>query len=330
VQQHRPGPGQRPDSDLAGILAEYLERFASHNGRLSVQSRLNAMFAHTGTSHPQQVTTRALLAWITSGGSNNTVRARLSTGRAFLRWCHRAGVIDHEPWMQLPDITKQYPTTYGKVQDKNPARFLTYHEAFVDLIGACQDGTPVGLRDELAIRLGLSGMRVNEIAQLTVAHVATLPTVSWMGKGNRPRQLVAGQALCEGVGRWLALRTDHTGQPTPTHPLLLGQTPGANRAGFRTRRSIDWSSTAHVDKSTIWRLVTTRAKIAGLGHVAPHDLRRSAAAIMHHATTADGGHRFDLLDIQKVLGHADPATTMRSYLDPMDSAVRTRAAHLLD
>jgi integrase len=46
--------------------------------------------------------------------------------------------------------------------------------------------------------------------------------------------------------------------------------------------------------------------------------------------TADGAHTFDLLDIQRVLGHADPATTMRSYLEPMDSGVQERAASVLD
>jgi hypothetical protein len=74
------------------------------------------------------------------------------------------------------------------------------------------------------------------------------------------------------------------------------------------------------------KAVRDRAKLAGLGHVATHDLRRSAAGILHHATTDDGAHRYDLLDIQKVLGHADPATAMRSYLDPMDTCVIGRAA----
>ena len=50
----------------------------------------------------------------------------------------------------------------------------------------------------------------------------------------------------------------------------------------------------------------------------------------HTATDDNGAHFFDLLDIQKVLGHADPATTMRSYLDPMDTGVLDRAASLLD
>ena len=38
----------------------------------------------------------------------------------------------------------------------------------------------------------------------------------------------------------------------------------------------------------------------------------------------------DLLDIQKVLHHADPVATMKCYLDPMDTEVLERAARLLD
>ena len=59
--------------------------------------------------------------------------------------------------------------------------------------------------------------------------------------------------------------------------------------------------------------------------MSPHDLRRTAAGILHRSRDDDGAHYFDLLDIQKVLGHADPATTMRSYLDPLDTR-RVRAA----
>jgi len=69
---------------------------------------------------------------------------------------------------------------------------------------------------------------------------------------------------------------------------------------------------------------------ADLGHLSPHDLRRTAAGILHRTTADNGAHHFDLLDIQKVLGHADPATTMRSYLDPMDTGVHERAATILD
>jgi hypothetical protein len=44
----------------------------------------------------------------------------------------------------------------------------------------------------------------------------------------------------------------------------------------------------------------------------------------------DGARFFDLLDIQKVLGHANPAPTMRSYIDPIETGVLDRAAKTLD
>jgi len=324
--------GDNLNDGLANILAEYLERFSGVNGQLSDKSRLNDMFGHTRSSHPSQITTRALLGWITRDDpANNTVRARLSTSRTFLRWCVQCGIIETSPADHLPNLTKQYPTTYGKVQQKNPARFLTYDEAFVQLIGACQDGTDTGLRDEIIVRLGLSGMRVTEIAELTVGALTQLPSISWTGKGNRPRQLVAGDALCHAIQTWLRCRSEHAGPPQSTTALLLPCVPATVHEGaYRKRKAIDRTSSRTLHKSTLWHVVTTRARIAGLGHVSPHDLRRSAAAILHNSTTNDGAHRFDLLDIQRVLGHADPATTMRSYLEPMDTAVSGRAAVVLD
>ncbi len=79
---------------------------------------------------------------------------------------------------------------------------------------------------------------------------------------------------------------------------------------------------------TIQRIVAVRAERTGLGHPSPHDLRRTAAAILHRATTEDGAHYFGLLDIQRVLGHANPATTMRSYLEPLNTDTIDRASFL--
>ena len=60
---------------------------------------------------------------------------------------------------------RQVPRLYGKVQRKNPPRFLTQAEAD-RLIAACQDCTEAGLRDEIVIRLGLAGLRAAEIIHL--------------------------------------------------------------------------------------------------------------------------------------------------------------------
>jgi integrase len=85
-----------------------------------------------------------------------------------------------------------------------------------------------------------------------------------------------------------------------------------------------------MDRDGLNGALRRRATTAGLGHISPHDLRRSAASIMHNTLSADGGHVFDLLDIQRVLDHADAATTQRSYLDQLDTSVKTKAGQVLD
>lgn len=64
---------------------------------------------------------------------------------------------------------RQIPRLYGKVQAPRPARWLSHREAFEQLIGACRDGTDLGLRAEVLIRLGLADMRSAEIIHLRMA-----------------------------------------------------------------------------------------------------------------------------------------------------------------
>lgn len=259
-----------------------------------------------------------MIAWATDGGSNNNVRGRITVALSFFDWCTANGVPCAD-LSRLRRLKRQYPKVYGRAQAPNPARWLTRDEAFGQLIPACQDGTQVGLRDELVIRFGLAGMRKSEIVRLTWRSLANLPSVEWMGKGNRPRRIVLGATFLDVLDTWHSLYPD----PTPDAPVIC-------RTAGTVRPRIDWGRPYRPETSCLHKIVTRRAEQAGLGHVAPHDLRRSAAGILHTATDASGAHFFDLLDIQKVLGHSDPATTMRSYLDPMDTGVLDRAAALLD
>ena len=208
------------------------------------------------------------------------------------------------------------------MQAKHPGRWLTYDEAYGQLVTSCQDGTIVGLRDEIVIRLGLSGLRCAEIAALRIENVRHLPAITWTGKGHKPRKATAGHALQEILRCYLAQYPD----ADAASPLVCREILGARRQGGSGR--LDWHEPAA--PRTVFHIVTTRARRADLGHVAPHDLRRTAAGILHTATTGDGAHHFDLLDIQRVLGHSDPATTMRSYLEPMQTDVLDRAAAVLD
>lgn len=69
-----------------------------------------------------------MLDWTRGSGrvlANNSVRNRLGLARTFLRWCDRRGI---GPGLDLEEefavLRRSYPATYGKVQDRNPARYL--------------------------------------------------------------------------------------------------------------------------------------------------------------------------------------------------------------
>jgi integrase len=136
---------------------------------------------------------------------------------SFLRWCAEDGypVPDTEP---IARLRRRYPKTYGKVQDRNPARFLDHDAAFGALVAVCQnDPTPLGLRDELILRLGLSGMRASEIAALRVGDLqlnASPPLITWTGKGRKARHSLAA-APC-------------SASPVP-RPLRRSDRPSADR-----------------------------------------------------------------------------------------------------
>jgi integrase len=252
--------------------------------------------------------------------ANNTVRQRLMVFRSFLTWAAGEGLADLAITIDpaLARLRRSYPVTYGKRQGQYRPRWLTTEEK-ARVLATCQDGSLVGLRDELALRLGFLGVRAAEIRLLTVGDINPhAGTITWLGKGNRPREAAAGPAFLDVLRRYLAQYPN----ATPEQPLICSRKRG------QASQHLQWGTP--VAGNGVFRIATTRAAQAGLGHVAPHDLRRSAAGILHRAKGADGGHRFDLLDIQKVLGHADPATTMRSYLDPMDTGVYERAATELD
>jgi integrase len=158
------------------------------------------------------------------------------------------------------------------------------------------------------------------------------PSLHWTGKRYKPLSIALGPQTVEALRSYLADYRAHLGgDPDPVAPLICRRLPGRTATGRAHR--LDYGTglaPGASGRAAIWNIVTKAAQRAGLGHVSPHDLRRSAAGILHRDKGQDGSHRFDLLDIQKVLHHADPVTTMKCYLDPMDTEVMDRAAKVLD
>ena len=150
-------------------------------------------------------------------------------------------------------------------------------------------------------------------------------TLSWTGKARRPRTVRLGPTFAERLARWRRAYETGLGRTVgPDDPILC---PMNTANQYATARRPAWGRPLGQDAYR--RLLQRRADTAGLGHLAPHDLRRTTANLLNTARSADGGHLFDVADIQKVLGHAQIGTTQH-YLNVLDTAAIDRAAPVLD
>jgi integrase len=357
---------------VRGLVARWI--FSTpHLSRSAIQNRVQVR-------HLPDLTLTACHGWIVSPkldgtpASNNYVRDRVSSLKAFLEWLEAEGEIGPELAKRIDwkHFRSEYPRIYGRQQAPSEARFLTYDQAYEQLLTACQDGTWIGSRDQLAIRFGLLGLRRREIVGLTWGNYSD-GVIRTTGKKHRIREVRPGPKLTAMLATWRRQYEKALGRPLrPSDPLLCGNdrgyfraacgTPSGYNAHLRNDQpachacreanaeyqrqyragnivrphvvarkpapAIAWGEP--LGYTALYDLLADRSERAGLGHVAPHDLRRTTASILHNDRTADGGHRYDLLDIQKVMDHASPDTTQRSYLDRLDTAVKTEAGTTLD
>ncbi|MEY2475341.1 MAG: integrase/recombinase XerC [Actinomycetota bacterium] len=251
------------------------------------------------------------------------MRAHITAVRGFLRWAHETGRITTFRDRPFRRLLASYPATYGKVQSPHPARRLTKAE-YDHLTTACQDATEAGLRDELLIRLGVgAGMRSQELVGATVGMVRQAPSLSWIGKRKKARTATAGPALVAVIAEYLRQYAVAVGRPLNDDDPLFCKARHSRCYPDQLQWGVGITTTAGVRA-----LVLRRARVAGFDYLAPHDLKRTAARIMHEARSADGGHLFDLLEIADVLDHSNPKVTKDCYIGPLDTASKDRAAEL--
>ncbi len=163
------------------------------------------------------------------------------------------------------------------------------------LIEACDDQTPLGVRDAAAILLAYGcGLRRQELAtvglvNLTLAGPAQRVQVD--GKGGSKRSVPLPSTVAAVARQWIAVRSA-IGIPSDV-PFVVAASPqgrllerGLSGNGFRS-------------------LLHRRAELAGIVEpLTPHDLRRSYAS-----DCLDRG--MDPLQLQRHLGHRQLGTTQR-------------------
>lgn len=194
------------------MILEFADRYSNPKTRYHYAAELGDLFRLTARRHPSELSEADCLRWCASIGrplADNSVRNRLSPVTTFLRWCVREGHAEPALVDALSDRDnplRRVPRLYGKVQAKHAARWLTHDEAFGQLLITCRGAGQIGMRDELVLRLGLSGLRAAEIIALSLGDLELdhrPPQISWTGQGRRSRRIVPGPDLLALLARYL-------------------------------------------------------------------------------------------------------------------------------
>ena len=168
------------------------------------------------------------------------------------------------------------------------------------------DSSPTGIRDAalLAILRG-GGLRRMEVVNLDMCDFSpdTRAISIRNGKGGKDRMVYLSLRACDVVSKWLAFRGSAPG------PLLSAISRG-KRVLMRRLTS-----------QAVLFILQKRGEEAGVAAFSAHDFRRTYISDLLEAGV-------DIVTVQRLAGHNDPATTSR--YDRRGETVLRRASELLD
>lgn len=232
-----------------------------------------------------QVTLPTLRGWLASqadsGLSRTTLARRGAAARAFFSWAADTGRIPSNPAVRLASArpASTLPTVLSQTE---VAAMLEAAEA------RASGGDLIRLRDWAAAELlYATGMRVGELVSVDVDDLDLGERlIRVTGKGGKERVIPFGVPAARAVRQWLERGRPEIVQERFTPALFLGRRGG------------------RVDQRQIREAIHRIASLVGIGSIAPHALRHTAATHL-----VNGGS--DLRSVQEVLGHASLTTTQR-------------------
>lgn len=228
-----------------------------------------------------------------------TVNKRLSAVRGVLKAAWRLGLMTAETYHRAVDVA-------NVKGERLPAGRALSKGELAALFGACA-ADAVGVRDAAMLAvLYCGGLRRAELVALDFADFEPESGALDVrrGKRNKQRTVYVTNGALVALGRWLELR---------------GAEPGALFCGVAQGGRLQ---RGRLTSQTVYDVLRKLATRAGLGHVTPHDLRRTFVGDL-----LDAGA--DLSTVQRLAGHADPNTTARYDRRPerakADAAARLEA-----
>jgi integrase len=306
-------PPEVVDGELVGSQPSFLRAAAdaialltagkSDSTKRAYQSRVKGFIAWY-RKYPPSPELRSKANWLTlllgeyidymqaEGKSPRTVQAHVTTLRNLIAAMADAGY--EEARAQLDTVTRRVtpPPTRGDTHGKR----LTLAQAGA-LIAAPRDDTLKGLRDKSILAILVTcGLRRSEVCALSWKHIEEIEghkvIQNLRGKHGRTRTVKLQPQLWRLLMAW---GTNAELEMTPNAPVFV-----------RVRRGDHVQHGERLTANAVAYLVKHYAKHVPSvpSDIAPHDLRRTAAAL-----SRKGGATIE--QIQHMLGHASPQTTSR-------------------
>lgn len=211
-----------------------------------------------------------------------TANKMLSALRRVLKEAYRLDLMSATDYQKAIDL----PAIRGESSVKG--RCLSGPE-INDLLATCASDNPLDIRDKAIITLlRATGMRRSELVNLE------LRDLDLVGQSVQNRQAKGGKNR-------LSPLPDFALNPLRQWLKLRGDAPGALFCRIRRGGHLV-AGTLHPD--AIWKLIQARARSANLPGFSPHDFKRTFCSDLFDAGV-------DIVTIQKLAGHASPATTAK-------------------
>ena len=235
-----------------------------------------------------------------SGAAARTASRRLSCLRQFYLFLLTDGRREDDP--TAPVDSPALPRTLPGVLSEEEVERLLAAACPPDEsaeVSSKREADGLRLRAMIEVLYG-SGLRVSELVSLPLHAVSTeTRTLLVRGKGDKERLVPLGAPARRALDAYVAVRDRHLADGAPSRWLF----PSRGASGHLTRHRLA-------------QMLKALARAAGIepGRVSPHALRHAFASHL----LANGA---DLRAVQKMLGHADIATT-EIYTHVLDERLR--------
>ncbi|MDQ2747341.1 MAG: tyrosine-type recombinase/integrase [Acidobacteriota bacterium] len=263
-------PAGEVDTRLNGrIAAQFIERSNSELTRKNYTSNLRQFILFSGKKDALDVQVEDVLAWRTSMEQRqlaaHTISTKLATLSALFAYFRDYGIISRNPatTKMVPRPAQPLQSPKGRALSVKEVRYLLY---------IINRDNPTDLRDSAIIYsiLRLS-LRVSEICRLKVSDIKKEGkhwVIDYRSKGGRRERQPLPKDVKAVIDDYLeADRSNRKDTKTGGEHSFIFQAE-AMRRNFGASQPL---TTRH-----IWHIVKTRGVQAGIGKLAPHDLRRTA------------------------------------------------------